>query len=127
MLSTLPILRRPATSADRLPANLYIHFHGRLKLLLGGQGGDVYVRYVRRVRVADGSTFYLVPATKLGRPPLSPDGRGPLLPADGRRAANRTADGPSSANELPRADTATLSSRSAATTSKPRASTKACS
>ena len=23
MLSTLPVLRRPATSADRLPANLY--------------------------------------------------------------------------------------------------------
>jgi hypothetical protein len=64
MLSTLPILRRPATNADRLPANLLI--------LLGGQGDDVYIRYVRRVRVAEGRTFYLVPLGKLGRPPLSP-------------------------------------------------------
>lgn len=70
MLSTLPILRRPATSADRLPANLYFHSGGRLKVLLGGQGGDVYIRYVRRVRIAEGRTFYLVPITKVGRPPL---------------------------------------------------------
>jgi hypothetical protein len=72
MLSTLPILRRPATSADRLPTNLYIHADGRVMLLLGGQGGDVYIRYVRRVRVAEGRTFYLVPVGKVGRPPLSP-------------------------------------------------------
>ena len=70
MLSTLPILRRPATSADRLPANLYMHADGRLKLLLG-QGGDVYIRYVRRVSVAEGRTFYLVPVGKVGQPPLS--------------------------------------------------------
>jgi hypothetical protein len=72
MLSALPILRRPPTSADRLPANLYIHDDGRLKVLLGAQGGDVYIRYVRRVRVAEGRTFYLVPVTKIGRPPLPP-------------------------------------------------------
>lgn len=72
MLSTLPILRRPATSADRVPANLYVHFDGRLRLLLGEQGGDVYVRYVRRVRVAEGRTFYLIPISKHGRPPLAP-------------------------------------------------------
>jgi hypothetical protein len=71
MLSTLPILRRPATSADRLPANLYFHMGGRLKVQLG-QGGDVFVGYVRRVRVAEGRTFYLVPVGKVGRPPLSP-------------------------------------------------------
>ncbi|MFZ1995009.1 MAG: hypothetical protein WAU75_12925, partial [Solirubrobacteraceae bacterium] len=71
MLSTLPVLRHPATSADHLPDNLYAPFSGQPRVLLGGQGGAVYVRYIRRVRVADGMTFYLVPATKLGRPPLS--------------------------------------------------------
>jgi hypothetical protein len=67
MFSTLPVLSRPATSADRLPASLY--FGGRLGPWF--QGGQIYVRYVRRVRVVDGSTYYLVPATELGRPPLS--------------------------------------------------------
>jgi hypothetical protein len=65
MLSTLPVLQRPATSADRLPARLYDH--GRLQFF-GGR--EVYVRYVRRVRVADGSAFYLVPVAKLGSPAL---------------------------------------------------------
>ncbi len=69
MLSTLPILRRPATSADQLPANFY--FRGQL-LPLRGRGGVVYARYVRRARVADSITFYLVPVAKLGRSPLSP-------------------------------------------------------
>jgi hypothetical protein len=68
MLSTLPVLSRPATSVDRLPASLYVG--GRLGPWL--QGGQIYVHYVRRVRVVDGSTYYLVPATKLGHPPLSP-------------------------------------------------------
>jgi hypothetical protein len=72
MLSMLPILSRPATSADRLPATLYFHDDGRLKVLLGGQGGDVYIRYVRRVRVDERRTFYLVPVANLGRLPLSP-------------------------------------------------------
>lgn len=67
MLSILPVLRRPATSADQLPASLY--FHGRL--LPAFQGGEVYVHHIRRVRVADGRTFYLVPAAKVGRRPLS--------------------------------------------------------
>lgn len=71
MLSALPILRRPATSADRLPANLYVHIHGRLQLMLAGDGGDVLVRYVRRARVADGRAYYLVPLARVGRPPLS--------------------------------------------------------
>jgi hypothetical protein len=31
----------------------------------------VYIRYVRRVRVAEGRTFYLIPVANLGRPPLS--------------------------------------------------------
>jgi hypothetical protein len=71
MLSTLPILRRPATSADHLPANFYFHAGGRL-VVLAAQDGDVYIRYVRRVRVAQGRTFYLVPVTRIGRPPLPP-------------------------------------------------------
>jgi hypothetical protein len=68
MLSTLPVLSHPATSADRLPASLYRG--GRLGPWF--QGAQIYVRYVRRVRVAEGRTFYLVPATKLGWPPLTP-------------------------------------------------------
>jgi hypothetical protein len=71
MLSTLPILRRPATSADRLPANLYVHVGSRLGVLVGGEGGDAYIRYVRRVRIAEGRAFYLVPIANVGRPPLS--------------------------------------------------------
>jgi hypothetical protein len=67
ILSTLPILRRPATSADQLPSPRY--FHGRL---IGPfQGGVVYVRYVRLARVVDGISFYLVPVGNLGRPPIS--------------------------------------------------------
>lgn len=68
MLSTLPILSRPATAADRLPASLEVS--GRPRPWL--QGGHIYVRYVRRARVAAGSTFYLIPAAGLGRPPLPP-------------------------------------------------------
>jgi hypothetical protein len=68
MLSTVPVLSRPATSADRLPARLYTN--GRLTGLV--PQGQIYVRYVRRVRVVDGSTYYLVPVAKLGRAPLSP-------------------------------------------------------
>jgi len=69
MLSTLPVLSRPATSADRLPASLYAN--GRLRLLLF-QSAQIYIRYVRRVLVAEGRTFYLVPAAGLGRPALQP-------------------------------------------------------
>lgn len=68
MLSILPELLLPATNADRLPAQFYVN--GRLRPF-AFRNGDVYVRYIRRVRVADGITFYLVPAAKLGRPPLS--------------------------------------------------------
>lgn len=68
MLSTLPVLSSPATSADRLPTRL--DTGGRPLPWL--QGGRIYVRYVRRVRVAYGRTFWLVPAAGLGRPPLPP-------------------------------------------------------
>lgn len=68
MLSTIPVLRRRATRTDRLPGRFY--FHGQL--LGPGRWGDVYVRFIRRARVADGVTFYLVPAADIGRPPLSP-------------------------------------------------------
>lgn len=66
MLSTLPVLSRPATSADRLPSSLYVN--GRLEPLVPGQ---VDIRFVRLARVADTITFYLLPASRLGRPPLS--------------------------------------------------------
>ena len=59
MLSTLPFLRRPATAADRLPASLY--FHGAAAAAGSRRRGEVYVRYIRRVRVADGTQ--LLPGT----------------------------------------------------------------
>ncbi len=70
MLATLPVLRRPATRGDRLPSRLYQRLSGRLWLPYI-QTGAVYVRYVRLARIADGISFYLVPADKLGHPPLS--------------------------------------------------------
>ena len=36
------------------------------------ESGRVDIRFVRRVRVADGITFYLVPAAGIGRPPTPP-------------------------------------------------------
>jgi hypothetical protein len=68
--STFPILRRPMTAADQLPAP-YNPGAGRPLGLLA-QSGDIYSRYVRRVRVVPGTTFYLVPMTGLGGPPVSP-------------------------------------------------------
>lgn len=67
MLSTLPILRRPATAADQLPGGLL----SRGRRTFAFQAGEVYVRHVRLARVAEGGSFYLVPAGRLGRPPLS--------------------------------------------------------
>jgi hypothetical protein len=69
MLATIPILRRPAGPVDRLPANLYANGHLRP---FEFQGGKLYARFIRRARVAGGTTFYLVPAADLGRRPLSP-------------------------------------------------------
>jgi hypothetical protein len=65
MLATLPALRNPSTSADRLPDIRYVQNWLRF------QRADVYARFVR-ARVADGTTYYLVPAARLGHPPLSP-------------------------------------------------------
>lgn len=72
MLATLPVLSRPTTPADRLPASV------QRRLLV--RGGQIYVRYVRRIRTIGGSTYYLVPEAGLGQPPLS------------RAAANRCYD-----------------------------------
>ena len=69
MLSTIPVLQRPATPADRLSSQLTF-FNGLPRLLLA-QRGVIYIRYERLARVTDGFSFYLVPADKLGRPPLS--------------------------------------------------------
>lgn len=65
-LSTLPVLRRPATAADHLPDTRSVHnwmrdFHVAF-----------YVRFVRLARVADGVTFYVVPAARVGISPLPP-------------------------------------------------------
>jgi hypothetical protein len=55
LLSILGVLRRPATPVDSLPAGV-------------GGIGDVFVRYVRRTRVLDGSSYYLYPALQGCRP-----------------------------------------------------------
>ncbi len=55
LLSILGVLRRPATPVDTLPAGV-------------GGIGDVFVRYVRRTRVLDGSSYYLYPALQGCRP-----------------------------------------------------------
>jgi hypothetical protein len=67
MLATLPILRTPASAADRQAAKLA---EQPPNLLF--QRGAVYIRYVRQARVADGYTFTLIPLSGLGRRPLSP-------------------------------------------------------
>jgi hypothetical protein len=48
----LGVLRRPATAQDALPKA----FSATL------QGGDVYVRYIRRAQVAFGQTYYVIPS-----------------------------------------------------------------
>jgi hypothetical protein len=52
LLSLLGVLRRPATAADRLPQGFG-----------GGQPGTlaIYSRYIRRARVVDGASYYLIP------------------------------------------------------------------
>jgi hypothetical protein len=68
VLSTLPVLDHPATSADRLPARFYRN--GRLTDPL--PDGLVYIRYIRLARVVNGTSFYLFPVGNLGRRPISP-------------------------------------------------------
>jgi hypothetical protein len=63
MLSTLSVLRRPATGADKLPK----------AFVFGGDVIGVYVRYVRLARVVDGVSYYIVPAqASSDAPALSP-------------------------------------------------------
>jgi|ERR1039458_5575671 hypothetical protein len=52
LLSILGVLRRPATVADAIPQQLA----GR------GLTRDVFVHYIRRTRVIDGSPYYIYPA-----------------------------------------------------------------
>jgi hypothetical protein len=64
LLSILGVLRRPATPADALPAS-WLHF-----FTVGAgahiQGGDVFVRFVRRARVIGNTSYYLVPSLFTG-------------------------------------------------------------
>lgn len=53
LLSALSVLRRTETAADRPPSRLG---YGGL-----ARGAVVYVRYVRRARVVDGVSYYLIP------------------------------------------------------------------
>lgn len=54
LLSTVSVLRRPRTAHDRLPTNLQ-----------GLSGGSIYIDYVRRARVTDGVSYYVVPVTAM--------------------------------------------------------------
>lgn len=67
LLSELAVLRRPQTAADRLPAQ----FHGSPLTW----GGVVYVRYIRRARVVDGLSYYLVPGHFAPAPGAIPEPR----------------------------------------------------
>ncbi len=62
LLSLLSVLRRPATSADKLPARITYHPYRRdpTGTLPPVQG--IYVRYIRYARHRDGANYYLVPA-----------------------------------------------------------------
>src|SRR5665213_1883430 len=51
LLSILGVLRRPATAADSASA-----------VSARGQVQDVFVNYIRRARVVDGSPYYIYPA-----------------------------------------------------------------
>jgi hypothetical protein len=55
LLSILGVLRRPATAADSLPADV-------------SGVGEVFARYVRRTRVIGGRSYYLYPARQGCRP-----------------------------------------------------------
>jgi hypothetical protein len=64
LLSILGVLRRPATPADSLPASwLYSFTSGAVARI---QGGEVFVRYVRRARVIGDTTYYLIPSLFTG-------------------------------------------------------------
>jgi hypothetical protein len=56
LLSILGVLRRPATAADALPPDV------RQNLIGTGFVRDVFVRYIRRTRVVNGSSYYIYPA-----------------------------------------------------------------
>jgi hypothetical protein len=60
LLSILGVLRRPATAADALPSSF------KESLVNRGVMGDVFVRYIRRTRMFDGSPYYIYPATFSG-------------------------------------------------------------
>lgn len=49
LLSILGVLRRPATPADALPSGVHPGV------------GEIYVHYVRRARVIDGTSYYIFP------------------------------------------------------------------
>jgi hypothetical protein len=54
LLSRLAVLRRPATAGDRLPPR--VRGAG-----FGPPGGVLYERYIRRARIADGVSYYVIP------------------------------------------------------------------
>ncbi len=82
-----PRSQPPAAPADRLPARFYV---AGLLRPLEFRGGDVYSRYIRRVRVIDGIAYYLVPSPIRTTAAVACSSR-PLLPPDGCCTSSRTA------------------------------------
>jgi hypothetical protein len=59
ILSTLGVLRRPATATDQLPGGF-----GHSLFATAGKGA--YVNYIRRARVAFGDSYYVIPIAHAG-------------------------------------------------------------
>ena len=57
----LGVLRRPATTEDALPPRV-----------LARERNEVFVRYIRRARVASGQSYYVVPTFHVQCAPLKP-------------------------------------------------------
>jgi hypothetical protein len=66
VLSTFPVLRLPQTRSDYAPAGL----RDALSFSLS-DNVSVYADYIRRVRILDGFSLYLVPVSEARMPPLS--------------------------------------------------------
>jgi hypothetical protein len=62
LLSILGVLRRPATSADGLPASIRKSLNMTFKVT----GTEVFVNYVRRARVISGVPYYVWPVLHTG-------------------------------------------------------------
>jgi hypothetical protein len=79
LLAILGVLRRPATPADHAP-NIIDQLTRPVNRLLGR---EVYTNYLRRARVFDGATYYIVPIRYDGCGAIKPGGDGIWLGSTG--------------------------------------------